>query len=230
MRNGHQLFTLFLLIISSTWGQNGVFIRVDFDLNAQNIEMQGILKDDQGFLFLATNNGLYHYDGVDSKHILSYEKPDFQLDDFIRLTEISQEEILLGTKRGLYVFNIRNYNLTKILLIEKGEPEFILISKVLDGWVYVFNSQKEAFKLNIKSGKKKPIVLDQSLLKENIRLCILQENNNQLKIIGQVRDANNLFNRFNITTKEKEDTSEAEEEETQTGEFFWKNASEEETT
>ncbi len=203
MRSGHQLFILLLFIISSSWSQNGIFSKVNFDLNDQNIEMQSILKDDQGFLFLGTNNGLYHYDGIRSKHVLSYENKDFQRDEFIRLNRISQEEILIGTKRGLYTFNTQNHNLNKILLTDLEEPEFIMISNILDNWVYVFDSEKKAFRINIRNGKKQRIVLDKSLLKDDIHLCMLRENNNQIEIVGKVKGTENLFVKYNLTTKER---------------------------
>ncbi len=61
------LFTLKLL------GQEPVIMQLDASDGLPDIEFYDILEDHMGYIWMASNNGLYRYDG---KEFVKYDHPD----------------------------------------------------------------------------------------------------------------------------------------------------------
>ena len=72
-----------------------------------------MIQDHQGFIWMATNSGLYRYDGYEFKHFQKNNKPNSLPEDFVSsIVEDQQHRLWVSTYNGLALFNKKNYSFT----------------------------------------------------------------------------------------------------------------------
>ncbi|OHX64471.1 hybrid sensor histidine kinase/response regulator transcription factor [Flammeovirga pacifica] len=126
---------MFLSVHTETYGQHqfNYFRHIStsegFSLNSVN----SIDQDDLGFIWFGTRNGLMRYDGVELKVMLREDEvtKGQGVNDIFSIHIDSNENILLGSKRGLREYNYKfdsviNYNLSK------PESNTVFVRRVFD--------------------------------------------------------------------------------------------------
>ena len=105
---------LFLNIVSS---QNSSYV-VDHLKNESDITqnvVKSILTDDKGFLWIGKMDGLYRYDGYGFKTFLaSFSEKNNLSNPYIEDIEKHNESLIIGTRNGLNIFNLKTQTFTHI--------------------------------------------------------------------------------------------------------------------
>ncbi len=107
---------LFLFIALTCYGQQGRMFTIDKDLS--NSIINYLYQDKKGNIWVATEGGLNRYDGAKFT-VFKHEETDEHslLDDNVRvLFEDSQGHFLVGTARGLQIYNPLTDQFTEIII------------------------------------------------------------------------------------------------------------------
>ncbi|BAU55691.1 Two component regulator propeller [Mucilaginibacter gotjawali] len=79
--------------------------------------INSICQDDDGFLWIGTNNGLSRYDGVEFKNFYhSKTNPSLPGNDIKSLQKLPGHRLLVATTTGLCLFNTRANTFTNLLV------------------------------------------------------------------------------------------------------------------
>ncbi len=120
--------TLLTVLTAPVWAQfNYSFQQLSVDEGLKNSRVVSVVQDKEGFMWLATHNGLDKFNGADIKHY-SLSSPDglFTNDDIINCMVLSDKyDILCGTKNGnLYAYNRKKDSFHKVLPFEHSDALF----------------------------------------------------------------------------------------------------------
>ncbi len=106
---------------------NYSFQQLSVDEGLKNSRVVSVVQDKEGFMWLATHNGLDKFNGADIKHY-SLSSPDglFSNDDIINCLVLSDKyDILCGTKNGnLYAYDRKKDSYYKVLPFEHSDALF----------------------------------------------------------------------------------------------------------
>lgn len=120
-------FLLFALTGAVQAQFNYSFEQLSVDEGLKNSRVVSVVQDREGFMWLATHNGLDKFNGADIRHY-SLSSPDglFTNDDIINCLVLSDKyDILCGTKNGnLYAYNRQADEYYKVLPFEHSDALF----------------------------------------------------------------------------------------------------------
>lgn len=141
----HIIILLHLFACYALWGQPGQssFVRYTTDQGLSNDFVQDVLKDRQGFLWVATVNGLNRFDSHSFRHFFHREDtPDGLPDNFVKnLTLDPDGNIWISGKKGICRIDPVNLEFTRFILPENTDSlENDQVGKVLfddRGWGWV---------------------------------------------------------------------------------------------
>jgi signal transduction histidine kinase/DNA-binding response OmpR family regulator/ligand-binding sensor domain-containing protein len=117
-------------------------------------KITALLKDQKGFIWIGTDNGLNKYDG---NEIRLFKEEIFGLghsDDY-KITSLHQDvkgTIWVGTRRGLYLFNELEQTFTEVLLPETQHPAIVSLCEDLEGNLWISHG-KGLLRRNVESGQ-----------------------------------------------------------------------------
>ncbi|MGY5351506.1 ATP-binding protein [Wenyingzhuangia sp. IMCC45533] len=182
------LFLFFLLLSVKTPAQNNelsYYKSLNISNGLTHNGVTSIFKDSKGFVWIATYDGLNRYDGYRIKQFKnSYQNKILNSNRVRIITENDRGELLLGTDRGLTVYNIEQEKFTKLYTTNTKElakepiivkisihptTREIVCSTEGDG-IYIFDKNfkfKGQYQFNIDIKNKKWILNSILLDKEN---------------------------------------------------------------
>ncbi|MCG8581745.1 MAG: ATP-binding protein [Bacteroidales bacterium] len=106
---------------------NYQFQRLSVDEGLKNSRVVSVVQDKEGFMWMATHNGLDKFNGADIKHYSLSSPEGFSTnDDIINCLVLSEKfDILCGTKSGnLYAYDRKQDAFYKVLPVEHSDALF----------------------------------------------------------------------------------------------------------
>jgi len=123
-----SIFTFFFFIliwISGLNAQNSIlkFERITAEQGLTSNRINGIVQDKTGFLWIATNNGLNRFDGVENKSYLKQQEDTCSLssNSILSLFCDSEDQLWILTINYLHRYNKKLDNFDRFLLSDKKE-------------------------------------------------------------------------------------------------------------
>lgn len=124
MKRHFLLYSIFTIISIFAWGNSTIssdyinFSPLRNLIQLPTNEVRNLFQDKEGYIWIATYNGLVRYDGYSTK--VYHAEPDGgekSIDGFINaIAEDYQRNLWIGTHNGLYKLNKKNDNIERIAL------------------------------------------------------------------------------------------------------------------
>lgn len=126
VRNLFKLFSLLLILTSEAIAQINTtisFENINTDKGLSSNRINGIIQDNNGFLWITTNNGLNRFDGVENKAYYKHFDDSTSLSNNTILTQYcdSENQLWFLTVNYLHRYNEKLDNFDRFLLSAKKE-------------------------------------------------------------------------------------------------------------
>ena len=112
------IVTLFILLsYMNSFSQEKSFQHISDLSGLTNKNVKDIYRDQKGFLWLATQNGLHRYDGYEMKiyKSSSEDKKSLSSNDINVIFEDDQQQLWVGTTNNLHIMNADGEHFTKLI-------------------------------------------------------------------------------------------------------------------
>ncbi len=119
--------TPLLFLVRGEFSYHVQYLTIDQGLPQNTVN--DILRDQDGFMWFATGNGLSRYDGYD---FTNYWKPDLPSNLINALTQSHENYIWVGTSQGLMRYDKVNEEFEEILLSDHPEHSFNVVALYAD--------------------------------------------------------------------------------------------------
>lgn len=123
MKKTFLLFQIYILFSICCWGIPSTTEEINFTPLKNHIqlptnEIRNLFQDKEGYIWIATYNGLVRYDGYSTKiYHAESENTEKSIDGFINIVaEDDQSNLWIGTHNGLYKLNKKHETIEKIHL------------------------------------------------------------------------------------------------------------------
>lgn len=115
-RTTQILFLCLVLVATNLWGENKKFQHFTTSEGLSYNTIYDIVQDSQGFIWLATSEGLNRYDSYEFKTYYTNEsKWSLPANDVRTLLVTKNGDLLIGTTNGLCIYNSEKDNFTPVL-------------------------------------------------------------------------------------------------------------------
>ena len=137
---------LLILFISIFHGKAQISSGLKFeDINQSGIPVTCLFQDEQGQVWVCSQEGMYIYDGVRLRRNDSWASPDLANRSIRCVYKIDREQYYIGCESGLYLFNLKSNSFT---LIPETSGIDVRVITPIDNTTLLFGTMNGVIRFN----------------------------------------------------------------------------------